>query len=267
MSKEQDLAVSTHDRTLLVSAGAGAGKTHTLTRRIIESLCREEEPASISRLLVVTFTRAAAEELRSRISAALCEALAQHPENHHLAEQLLLLPAAPIRTIDSFCIDLCRRNADLLGLSPAFRPAEEAELGLCFRSVMEEMLEEGYRGALTYNNTTVSQADFEEMTEALAPVRAEERLPEILKDFYNSLQCFPQKCELLLQIADNMEKAAKTPTDNPWIHTILANAAAAMEDARLSLSYYDSEVDEGTGEEVFHRLAKEFLDAIRRDRC
>lgn len=263
MSKEQDLAVSTHDRTLLVSAGAGAGKTHTLTRRIIESLCREEAPASISRLLVVTFTRAAAEELRTRISAALCDALAKNPENRHLAEQLLLLPAAPIRTIDSFCIDLVRRNADLMGISPSFRPAEEAELGLCFRGVMEEMLEEGYRGTLRYGEASVSQKDFEEMAQTLSATRDEEGLPEILEKLYDGLQSFPERCELLLRIADGMEKAASTPTENPWIDTILSHAKEALAHAHATLSYVRNEVEDGPGEAVFLALADSFLHALR----
>ena len=138
---KQQKAIDTRDRTLLISAAAGSGKTATLTERVIRSLLEGDDPLSVTDLLVVTFTTAAAGELRERITAAIRAAMRERPDDRRLERELQLLPLAKICTIDSFCIDLCRRNADLLGISPSFRPAEEAELGLCFRSVMEELLE------------------------------------------------------------------------------------------------------------------------------
>ena len=99
-------AINTQGKTLLVSAAAGSGKTATLTERIIRSITREESPADLSRLLVVTFTRAAAADLKAKISAALADALANDPTNRHLASQIMILGSAKICTIDSFYLDL-----------------------------------------------------------------------------------------------------------------------------------------------------------------
>ena len=95
---EQQSAIDTRDKTLLVSAAAGSGKTATLTQRIIASLLDEENPADISELLIVTFTNAAVGELKERIGKAIRAALSEHPENQRLQRQLLLLPSATICT-------------------------------------------------------------------------------------------------------------------------------------------------------------------------
>ena len=100
---KQQKAIDTRDRTLLISAAAGSGKTATLTERVIRSLLEGDDPLSVTDLLVVTFTRAAASELKERISAALSEAIAKDPGNRHLQNQLIGLGGAHISTIDAFC--------------------------------------------------------------------------------------------------------------------------------------------------------------------
>ena len=97
----QRLAIDTKDRTLLISAAAGSGKTRTLTERIISSLIDREHPADLSRMLIVTFTRAAASELKERIEKAVSDALKNDPDNQHLARQLVLLPGAVGATADA----------------------------------------------------------------------------------------------------------------------------------------------------------------------
>ena len=96
---EQSLAINTRDRTLLISAAAGAGKTATLTERIIRSLLDEEKPENINEMLIVTFTKAAVAELRERIGKALKDAVLANPDNPRLRAQLALLPGAKIQTI------------------------------------------------------------------------------------------------------------------------------------------------------------------------
>ena len=140
-TKDQQAAIDERDRTLLVSAAAGSGKTATLTERIIRSLTDEAHPADISRMLIVTFTRASAADLRQKISAALNEAMAGGRMRAHLSRQLLLLPAAQISTIDSFCVSLVREHAVMLGLSPTFRIADGAENRLLMGSVMNRLIE------------------------------------------------------------------------------------------------------------------------------
>ena len=133
-TEEQRRAINTRDRTLLVSAAAGSGKTATLTERIITSLLDEKNPRDISSLLVVTFTNAAAGELRERIAAALSEAIRAGKSS--LSRQLHLLPLASICTIDSFCASVLRENAERVGVSPNFRIADEAEAQLLLLSVL-----------------------------------------------------------------------------------------------------------------------------------
>jgi ATP-dependent helicase/nuclease subunit A len=136
--------METQGRNLLLSAAAGSGKTATLTARIIRSLTAPEQPADISRLLVVTFTRAAANELKTRISAALSAALTEQPGNRHLTRQLISLGSASICTIDSFCLSLVRANFQTLSLSPDFRLADETELAVLKRAMMDDLIEEYY---------------------------------------------------------------------------------------------------------------------------
>jgi len=113
---DQALAINTRDRSVLLSAAAGSGKTATLTQRIIESLIAKEDPLSLDEMLIVTFTRAAAAELRERISSALASALAEDPTDAHLTRQTVILGSADISTIDSFCLNVVKTNFERLTL-------------------------------------------------------------------------------------------------------------------------------------------------------
>lgn len=143
-TRAQSRAIEEDGRTLLVSAAAGSGKTTTLIERIIRSVCRAEHPIPLDRLLVVTFTKAAASELRLRISRALTEALAKNGNDPFLARQAALLPSAKIGTIDSFYLELVRQNYAALGLSPNFRIADAGEASLIARAQMEALIGDCY---------------------------------------------------------------------------------------------------------------------------
>lgn len=123
-TKPQENAIGAKGN-IIVTAAAGSGKTAVLVERVIQKLCDEKNPISADRLLIVTFTNAAAAEMRGRIEKALADRLATDPNNTHLLKQRLLIPAADICTIDSFCIRLVRNNFSLLGISPDFKIAEE----------------------------------------------------------------------------------------------------------------------------------------------
>lgn len=142
---KQQSAIDERSKTLLVSAAAGSGKTATLTERIIQSITGEES-ADISKMLIVTFTRAAAKELRDRISGAIAKRLESDPDNRHLARQALLVPTAHICTIDSFCNDILSNNAAKAGISANYRICDEAEGNLLARIVMEKLINECYDG-------------------------------------------------------------------------------------------------------------------------
>lgn len=129
---------------LLISAAAGSGKTAVLVERIVEMVCDGENPVDIDRLLVVTFTNAAAAQMRERVSRALSDRLALDPANEHLQRQTTLLYNAQITTIDSFCLFVLRNQFHTIGLDPGFRIAEEGERKLLRADVLGDVLEDAY---------------------------------------------------------------------------------------------------------------------------
>ena len=146
-TKAQLEAITDRGHNLLVSAGAGSGKTAVLTERIIRRLTDHENPADITRMLIVTFTKAAAAELKARISSALNEALAEDVSNRRLTRQLMQLDRAKICTIHSFCLDLLREHFAALGIPANFRVADDAESKLLRQNLMNELIEDYYAGS------------------------------------------------------------------------------------------------------------------------
>ena len=192
----QESAINTRDKTLLVSAAAGSGKTATLTERIIRSLTDTERPERITSLLVVTFTNAAATELRAKIATALSEAVAKNPADKELERQLMLLPTATIGTIHSFCNDVVRANADKVGLPPNYRVADTAELELIERSVIDGLVTAIYRGEVE----GISPDALEELSDTLTNSRRTEDLGEILRYIYDKCCGSPDGVETLLRV-------------------------------------------------------------------
>ena len=143
-TKEQQSVIDARDCSLLVSAAAGSGKTAVLVERIVNMVSDEKAPVDIDRLLIVTFTNAAASEMRERISDALGKKLEGEPDNGHLQRQITLLHNAQITTIDSFCLFLIRNNFNDIGLDPGFRVMDEGELKLLRGEVMTELMESQY---------------------------------------------------------------------------------------------------------------------------
>jgi len=155
---EQQRVIDLRNSNILVSAAAGSGKTAVLVERIVKMVCDEEEPGGeacpptdggrtpvdIDKLLVVTFTNAAAAEMRERIGAGIAARLAQHPESEHLQRQAALLHNAQITTIDSFCLFLLRNHFNEIGLDPAFRIADEGEIKLMQQDILQQLLEDYY---------------------------------------------------------------------------------------------------------------------------
>ncbi len=140
-TEEQKAVIEAEGCDLLVSAAAGSGKTAVLTERIVRMVSDKSRGIDIDRLLIVTFTNAAAAEMRERIGAALEQRLLADTENTHLQRQMTLLHNAQITTIDSFCLFVLRNNFNDIGLDPGFRIAEEGELRLLRGGVMEELIE------------------------------------------------------------------------------------------------------------------------------
>ena len=187
----QRSAIEVRDMTLLVSAAAGSGKTAVLTERVVSSLCREKEPADINRMLIATFTKAAAGELKSRISASLSSALSLDPTNRHLARQLASAPSAQISTIDSLCYSIVRKNFDKLGIPCTCRMADSAETAMLKSGVMNAMFDSLYSDENSQPFKTFTDIFISDNDDALPDIfiRLYDRLctyakgPSLLEDF------------------------------------------------------------------------------------
>ena len=143
-TEEQKKVIDLRNRNLLVSAAAGSGKTAVLVERILQMITDREHPVDIDRLLVMTFTKAAAAEMRERIGEALEKRLEESPGDENLERQSTLLNHARITTIDSFCLSLLKEHFHELDIDPGFRTGDEGELLLIQADVMKELLEDYY---------------------------------------------------------------------------------------------------------------------------
>ena len=176
-------AIETRDRTLLVSAAAGSGKTATLTERIIRSILDEENPINIEEMLIVTYTRAAVGELRERIASAVKAAIKERPDDEELERQLYMLPSAKISTIDAFCADILRANAERVGINPNFRVPDGAEAQLLAENILDGLLESIYEG---HAPEVATPKELDALTDCLAQARRQSDLPAIIHMIYSS---------------------------------------------------------------------------------
>lgn len=144
LTEEQKSAVTAKGGRLLVNASAGSGKTFVLSSRVVYSVTRDNSPNSIDKILVVTFTRAAAKEMKSRITELLKKVSLKIPNDPEITKQLLLLGQAKITTIDSFCIDFVKNHFDLTDIAPDFRIADQHEMDLLLEEVLDNIFEKHY---------------------------------------------------------------------------------------------------------------------------
>ena len=241
---EQKTAIGTTDKTVLLSAAAGSGKTATLTERLIRMVTRKENPLDVSRMLVATFTRDAAEELRVRIAEALDRELASDPENAHLLRASLLLPSAKIRTIDSFCNDLVKGHTETLGIKPHYRIPDAAEANLLIAELFDELIFDAYNG--TY---APKGLDIATLAECTVGARNDKDLCTLLSDLYEKLGGYPDGLGIIKKNAEEMEAGKSLPFFETRLGEVIKNAALEMlTDHESGLSRALSEVKlEGDG--------------------
>ncbi len=185
-TREQLDAIETDGCNILVSAAAGSGKTAVLVRRIIRKITDKDSPVDVDRMVVVTFTKAAAAEMRQRIRDSLDELMANEPDNELLQRQLTLLNNAHISTIDSFCLNIVRNHFADIDIDPAFRTADEHEIKLLEYDVMEEMIEEYY---------AKGDEDFFNLVDSYGTGRDDSKLVDIITDIYKYARSFPWEDE------------------------------------------------------------------------
>ncbi len=221
-TKEQQQVISLRDRNILVSAAAGAGKTAVLVERILSLITDTEHPVDIDSLLVVTFTRQAAAEMRERIRAGIDERLAREPDNEHLQRQNTLIHHAQINTIDSFCAYVIRNYFHMIDLDPGYRTAEEGELRLLREDVLGDVMEEAYsRG----------DAGFLELVENYAPGRDDSAIRDYVLKLYDYAISDPWPEDWLRQCAsfydvDDIPSLAQTS----WIKAAMEETDARCEE-------------------------------------
>ncbi len=143
-TEAQKQAIESRDGTVLVSAAAGSGKTAVLVERVIERITDSSNPVDIEKLLIVTFTKAAAAEMKERISKRLSEMICEQPQNQYLKRQKMYLPNAQISTMDSFCGKLVKENFEKADVAPDYTMLSDIEHDLLKREVINEVLEEIY---------------------------------------------------------------------------------------------------------------------------
>ena len=209
----QEAAMRIDGKTLLVSAAAGSGKTSVLTERIIRKLTDTEHPADLSRMLIVTFTRAAAAELKGRIAKALTDAMATDPENAHLSRQLFLLGSAQISTIDAFFQKAVRANFERLSLPASFRMADESEVLPIATEIMDGLLEEYYdryaqsnKGASPF--AKLLDNPFAQTLDHLMSGRSDGKLGAVLRDFLGKFSAEPEGVDVIGRFAKELNDAA-----------------------------------------------------------
>ncbi len=196
---QQQKVIDLHHRNILVSAAAGSGKTAVLVERIIRMICSEEQPVDIDRLLIVTFTNAAAAEMRERISLGVSRELALHPQSDHIQRQAALLHNAQITTIDSFCMFLLKNHFHEIGMDPAFRVMDEGEKRLLEQEVMEGLFEdkfaEKYKGkevGAEQTGETETPTAFENCVEYFCPGGSPVTGEKLLEGYIQSLNRFAE---------------------------------------------------------------------------
>ena len=141
-TKPQQRVIDNRNANLLVSAAAGSGKTAVLVEHIINRVLDKENPVDIDRLMVVTFTSAAAGEMRERILKAIEDAIELNPDNEHLQKQMSYIHNAKITTLHSFCLNLVREHFDIPDIDPGFRVADNGEIELIKSDTIKEVMEE-----------------------------------------------------------------------------------------------------------------------------
>lgn len=221
-TKEQEKVINLRNRSLLVSAAAGSGKTAVLVQRIISRVTDETDPLDIDRLLVVTFTNAAAAEMRERVGAAIENALEQDPYNQHLQRQLTLVHNAQITTIDSFCIRILRDHFHKIDLEPGFRIADEGELKLLREDVCEAVLEDFYQKA---------DPEFLRFADSYSGAKNDLQIKEMILKLYNYAESYPWPKEWLETCVQQYEAANEAELEEKsWIRDFLSYLNVRVED-------------------------------------
>ena len=254
-TKEQQEVIRLRDRNILVSAAAGSGKTAVLVERILSKITDNTHPADIDRLLIMTFTRAAAGEMKERISAVIEKALGEDPDNEHLQRQTTLLHTAQITTIDGFCAYIIRNYFHLIGLDPGYRTADEGELKLLRGDVVKALLEEHY-----------AQKDekFQKFVECFATGKSDENLGDLIQKLYEMAMSNPfpeewlQKC-----LGDYRIESLEELRETEWMKMLWDAVGDELQEAELLIREARNVCAEADGPYLYEEALNSDLILVR----
>lgn len=220
---QQQKVIDQRDADILVSAAAGSGKTAVLVERIIQKVTDDKHPIDVDRLLVVTFTKAAAGEMKERIMAALDEKVRQFPGNQHFVKQLSLIHKAQITTIHSFCMNLIRDYFYVLGIDPNTTPGDEGRLSAIRKEVLDDLLEEAYEK---------KEEDFINLIEAYSPGKNDDIISEYILRLYENARSHKEPEKWLDEAEQNISVETIEDFQNaPFIKMILRDAKISIDGA------------------------------------
>ncbi|WP_234119459.1 helicase-exonuclease AddAB subunit AddA [Clostridium hydrogenum] len=238
-TEEQLEAINSRGSNLLVAAAAGAGKTAVLVERIIKIITNEESPVDIDKLLVVTFTNAAASEMRERIGKAVAEKLYKNPNSKIIQRQLSLLSKSKITTIHSFCLDTIKSNFHCIDIDPDFRVGDETETLLLKNETLNDLFEEKYLKAQysMENNKNNETIDFLKLVDGYCSNKNDSALFDMVMNLYNFAMSNPWPCEWIntmvdkFNVADTFEFGA-----SPWAKILLDNIKIELSGMKNSMT-------------------------------
>ncbi len=222
-------AIEPRGSAVLVSAGAGSGKTRVLTQRLMSRICDETDPVDLDRFLIITFTRAAAGELKGRIMQELAERLAKDPGNRRLRRQNALCGRAQIGTIHSFCAALLRENCHILGLSPDFKIVDDERAETMKTAALERVLEERYARPEDYPG-------FLALADTVGAGRSDDRLAALILNLHLRMQCHARPEQWARKQVEQLRCPSADAADTPWGREVMAQARASAE-------YWSGEMD------------------------
>ena len=226
-TKEQQQAIYEKGENILVAAAAGSGKTAVLVERIINKIINEN--IDIDKLLVVTFTNAAASEMRERVLNAIYKKIDEDPENEKLQKQITLLNKASICTIDSFCLDVVRNNFFEIDISPNFRIGDTTEIEILKQDVIEELFEDKYES---------EDKDFQKLITTYTSYKDDTPLKELILKIYTYIQSnpFPEKwLNEKVEMFNLQEKIEQDFSQTIWGGLLLQQVDEILEDSIIKL--------------------------------
>ena len=249
---EQQQVIDLRNRNILVSAAAGSGKTAVLVERIVKIITDKNHPVDIDHLLIVTFTNAAAAEMRERIGNAIEKALDEQPGNEHLLRQLTLIHNAQITTIDSFCLYVVRNHFHEIDLEPNFRIGDEGELKLLREDVLGRVLEQNYEEP--------SEA-FSDFVEGYASGRTDAALNEMILQLYEFSRSYPWPEKWLDSFVGAYRIETREELDRAeWLAPLTENICFVLKDCEQLLKQALAITQQDDGPDMYEKAVRSDLE-------